>query len=189
MVVFGRWKRRSSGYRRLPCAGSPPPSPGNHAGGERGSPRGRGSRPIPRCVAARLATVPRPRMMKGKPLLTPLQKTNPHTAMPRGLPSRRTAIMLKKDHGRICSRRSSPGAKSPTPLRDAFESLPPAHSLLVQLNHTDPTSPRFPLVSLTGSLLPLSGCTRLGPPGSEKLAPIQPPPTGRGQIRSDCQNR
>jgi hypothetical protein len=130
--------------------------------------------PIPRCVAARLATVPRPRMVRGKPLLTPLQKTDPRTAMPRGLPSRRTAIMLKKDHGRICSRRSSPGVESPTPLRDAFESLPPAHPLLVQLNHTDPTSPRFPLASPTGSHPPQSGCARPGP-----LAPRNWPPLSR----------
>jgi hypothetical protein len=100
-------------------------------------------RPAPRRIAARLATVSRPRMLRRKPLLTPLQKTNPRTAMPWGLPLRRSVIMLRKDHGRVYSRRSSPGAELPTPLRDAFESLPPAHALLVQLNHPNPTSPRF----------------------------------------------
>jgi hypothetical protein len=131
-------------------------------------------RPIPRPIAARIATVPRPRMLRGEPLLTPLQKADPRTTMPWGLPSRRIAIMLKKDHGRVYSRRSSPGAELPTPLRDAFESLPPAHSLPVQLNHPAPNSPRFLLAYPSGSHPPLSGCARLGP-----LAPRHWPPLSR----------
>jgi hypothetical protein len=131
-------------------------------------------RPIPRRVPARFATVPRQGMKGRKPLRAPLQQTDPRTAMDRDLPSRRTAIMLKKDHGSSYSRRSSPGVESPTPLRDAFESLPPAHPLLVQLNHTDPPSPRFPLASPTGSHPPQSGCARPGP-----LAPRNWPPLSR----------
>ena len=107
-------------------------------------PRRKSSCPKPCRFRAGFAAIPRPRMKGRKPLLAPLQKTDPRTAMDRGLPSRRTAIMLKMDHGSCCSRRSSPGAELPSPLRDASESLLPVHSPSVQLNQTDPRSPRSP---------------------------------------------
>jgi hypothetical protein len=127
-------------------------------------PRGLPHRPLPRRLPAGFATVPRPRMKGRKPLLAPLQKTDPLTAMDRGLPSRRAAIMLKMDHGSCCSRRSSPGAELPTPLRDASRSSPPVYRLPVQLNHTPLPTPRFPLPSPTGPHSPPSRDAQRGPP-------------------------
>lgn len=103
-------------------------------------------RPSPGRPAAGFATVPRQRMMRRKPLLAPLQQTDPRTAMGRGLPSRPSASMLKKDHGSCCSRRSSPGVELPTPLRDAFHSSPPAHLPSVHLNHPAPALPPLPAI-------------------------------------------
>ncbi len=67
-------------------------------------------RPQPRRFGAGWATVPGERMEGREPLLASLQETDPRTAMGRGLPPRRTTIMLMKDQGSANSRRSSPGS-------------------------------------------------------------------------------
>ena len=86
-------------------------------------------------------------MSRRKPLLAPLQQTNPCPTMGRNLQHARLrvrprTIMLDMDQGSANSRRSSPGSGASTPLRDALNWSPPAGSPSVQPNHAaraDPT--------------------------------------------------
>jgi len=107
-------------------------------------------RPSPGRLAAPFATVPRQRMMRRKPLLAPLHKTDPPTAMARALPPRRRATMLEMDHGRYRSRRSSPGSGVAYSAPGRFGCLPsrflflPVSLPLVQLNPLPAPSPLLP---------------------------------------------
>ena len=85
----------------LPAAGAHAPGNGTIAGDDAPCPSRWPDTAGPPAAATRavppragLATVPRERMRGRKPLLAPLQETNPRTAMGRDLPSRRRAIML-----------------------------------------------------------------------------------------------
>jgi len=106
--------------------------------------------------------------MEGRePLLAPLQQTDSRTAMGRGLPPRRRAIMLEKDQGSANSRRSSPGSGASTPLRDAFEPLPPVDRPSLQLNQPAGTLPTAFTWPSSAATLPRAAWL----PGSAKLAP------------------
>ena len=129
-------------------------------------------RPSSRSLSAGLATVPRQRMKGRKPLLAPLQQTDPLPAVTGGLPSRRRTIMLNQDQGSCCSRRSSPGVELSTPLRDALLCSLLTDTTFVQLNHTTPLSPPI-LPAPTPSGPPPAAIYHNAPrhPGPVKLAP------------------
>jgi hypothetical protein len=137
------------------------------------------SRPTPRRLLAVLATVTRERMSRRKPLLAPLQETNPRSAdhrcpaVPSGdLPSRWKIIMLNQDQGSCCSRRSSPGVELSTPLRDALLCSLLTDTTFVQLNHTTPLSPPIlPAPTPPGPPPAAIHHNALRHPGPVKLAP------------------
>jgi len=137
-------------------------------------------RPTPRGLSAGLAAVPCQRMKGRKPLLAPLQQTDPRTAVTRDLPSRRRIIMLNQDQGSCCSRRSSPGVELLTPLRDALLCLLLPPTLLLQLNHLAPFSPPIlPESTPPGTLPPRSRSACPSPLAPQNWSPVKPPLTQR----------
>lgn len=136
-------------------------------------------RPDPRRLNASSTTVPRERVPRRKPLLAPLQQTNPRPSVGRNLPPRPRAIMLDMDQGSANSRRSSPGSGASTLLRSGtpwtghlllahswsslITPLAILHPFLGPPFLLAPISPRFPRARF-GPLIP-----RNWPPLSPRL--------------------
>ena len=83
-----------------------------------------------------------------------------------------------RDQGSANSRRSSPGSGASTPLRDAFDSSPPARLPSIQLNHSAPALP--PVSAAACHLAPISPRFIRARPGP--LIPRNWPPNNRAPI-------
>jgi len=130
--------------------------------------------PEPGRFRTALATVPCPRMMRRKPLLAPLQQTNPRTATNRALPRRRQAIMLDLDQGSANSQWSSPGSGGAYSAPGRLCWLTSCSSPSAQLNPRTSASPLPAAVATPPGPLLAAMRLRAAPrAGAAKLAPSQ----------------